>query len=89
VQYTGTLLASHIRRVFINPSQQQHGLGKIIALELEKKAISQKLPAVDLSASLGSLEFWEHLGFEMQRETYMPVDNNQKLYYFEMLKQLD
>lgn len=86
---TGTLQDTNIRRVFISPLWQQYGLGKKIALELEKKARSQGLTMIDLSASIGSRKFWGNLGFELQREAYLPVANNKKLVYFEMTKQLD
>lgn len=86
---TGTLLGTNIRRVFINPELQKHGLGKKIALELEKKARSQRLTMVDLSASIGSRDFWGNLGFELQNEAFIPVANGKKLVYFEMTKRLD
>jgi N-acetylglutamate synthase-like GNAT family acetyltransferase len=86
---TGTLLDTNIRRVFISPGWQRYGLGRKIALELEKKARSQGLPMIDLSASLGSKKFWENLGFEFQREAFIPVANDKKLVYFEMSKPLD
>jgi N-acetylglutamate synthase-like GNAT family acetyltransferase len=86
---TGTLLDTNIRRVFISPKWQQYGLGRKIALELEKKARSQGLAIIDLSASLGSRRFWENLGFEFQKEAFIPVANGKKLVFFEMTKQLD
>jgi N-acetylglutamate synthase-like GNAT family acetyltransferase len=85
---TGTLLDTNVRRVFIYPTLQQRGLGKIIALELEKKARTGGLSTIDLSASIGSVKFWGNLGFELQREAFLPVDNEQKLYYYEMIKHL-
>jgi citrate lyase synthetase len=86
---TGTLLDTNIRRVFISPGWQQYGLGKKIAMELEKKARSQGLAMIDLSASLGSRTFWENLGFEFQKESFLPVANGKKLVFFEMAKRLD
>lgn len=86
---TGTLLDANVRRVFISPKWQQYGLGKKIAWELEKRARSQGLAMIDLSASLGSRKFWENRGFEFQKEAFITVANDKKLVYFEMTKQLD
>ena len=86
---TGTLLDTNIRRVFISPEHQQYGLGRRIALELERKARSQGLTSIDLSASLGSRIFWENLGFEFQKEAFITVANDKKLVFYEMTKRLD
>jgi GNAT superfamily N-acetyltransferase len=86
---TGTLLDTNIRRVFISPEHQQYGLGRRIALELERKARSQGLTSIDLSASLGSRIFWVNLGFEFQKEAFITVANDKKLVFYEMTKRLD
>ena len=45
---TGTIIETSIRRVFINPEYQHHGIGKIIARKLERKAKSAGLAKLDL-----------------------------------------
>jgi N-acetylglutamate synthase-like GNAT family acetyltransferase len=86
---TGSLYEANIIRVFINPFNQQHGLGGLIALELEKKARLQGLSKLDLSASLVSVNFWKRIGFKMQKKSYLIVENGKKLYYYDMTKRLD
>jgi GNAT superfamily N-acetyltransferase len=83
---TGTLLGTNIRRVFINPEYQRQGIGKIIADKLERKARSEGLEKLDLSASLKSRRFWEAMGYITTGEFALPVANDQKLIYYEMVK---
>ena len=83
---TGTLLGTNIRRVFINPQHQRQGIGKIIADKLERKAGSEGLEKLDLSASLRSRRFWEAMGFISSGEFSLPVGNDKKLIYYEMTK---
>ena len=86
---TGTLLKDNIRRVFVDPAYQKRGIGKLITQELEKKASIQKIVTLNLQASLVSRRFWESQGFTIQEERYIPVRNNQKLRFYEMLKTLN
>jgi GNAT superfamily N-acetyltransferase len=83
---TGTLLGTNIRRVFIDPQHQRQGIGKIIANKLERKARSEGLEKLDLSASLKSLRFWEVMGFISTGVFALPVANDKKLVYYEMVK---
>ena len=85
---TGTLLGINIRRVFVSPLHQYKGIGKLIVRELERKASLDKLTTLELEASLVSRQFWESLGFLVEREDYVPVRNNQKLSYYKMVKTL-
>ena len=64
------------------------GIGRLIVEELEKKALTEKLTVLDLGASLISRQFWESMGFVVQKEDYVPVRNDQKLYYFWMVKEI-
>lgn len=83
---TGTLLSTNIRRVFVNPLHQHRRIGKRLVNELERRASLEKLATLDLEASLVSRQFWESLGFVIRREDYVPVRNDQKLCYYEMVK---
>ena len=83
---TGTLLNTNIRRVFVDPSYQHQGLGKIIMRNLEEKALEVGINILDLSSSLVSKRFYDSLGYITQTEDYIDVGNNQKLYYYTMIK---
>jgi N-acetylglutamate synthase-like GNAT family acetyltransferase len=85
---TGTLLSTSIRRVFVDPVHHHKGIGKLIVQELERKAVSEKLPALDLESSLVSRQFWESLGFILQKEDFIPVRNGKKLIFYRMAKTL-
>jgi ribosomal protein S18 acetylase RimI-like enzyme len=83
---TGTILDTNIRRIFVSPTHQHKGIGKLLMQELLNKAQSQNISIVDLDASLSSLRFWESLGFMIQREEFIPVANNQRLGYYKMVR---
>lgn len=85
---TGTLLGTHIIRVFVNPIHQHRGIGKAIVQELEREASVSNPDALYLEASLVSRQFWESLGFITQKEDFIPVGNNQKLRFHRMTKTL-
>ena len=85
---TGILLATNVRRVFVSPKHQRKGVGKSIVQELLRMALSEKLPALDLDSSLGAREFWESLGFVVQKEDGIPVRNGKRLLFFRMVKTL-
>jgi hypothetical protein len=63
-------------------------VGKLILQELERKALAEKTNIFNLEASLGSKQFWESLGFVIQREDFVPIQNDQKLHYYKMVKTL-
>jgi N-acetylglutamate synthase-like GNAT family acetyltransferase len=85
---TGTLVGTNIRRVFISPQYQRQGIGKTIAAMLERKAKSAGLEKLDLSASLKSRRFWEAMGFVSSGEFALPVANDKKLIFYEMVKEV-
>jgi GNAT superfamily N-acetyltransferase len=83
---TGTLLDTNVRRVYINPIHQHQGIGKLIVTKLEKRALKNKIIALDLSASLISKRFWESLGYCINSEEFLPLENDQSLHYYKMVK---
>jgi GNAT superfamily N-acetyltransferase len=85
---TGTLLEMNVRRVYIDPQHQHQGIGQLIIKELERKAKSEGLEKLDLSASPKSRRFWEFMGFVFTGEFAIPVANDKKLIYYEMAKTL-
>ena len=86
---TGTLLGGHIQRVFIKPCFQGRGTGTLIAEELERIAVENNVPVLDLSAALGSRTFWESLGFTVKEELFAPARKDVIIHYFAMEKTLD
>jgi citrate lyase synthetase len=83
---TGTLTGSNVRRVYISPHNQHRGIGKLIAAELERKAAEENISTLDLSASPVSKRFWESVGYTLQEEKSIPLENNRELRYFYMKK---
>ena len=86
---TGTLLGTNIRQVFIDPSYQYRGFGKLVMHKLEEQAFANEICILDLSASLVSKRFYDSLGYVTQKEDYIPVRNKQKLIYYAMVKKHD
>ena len=85
---TGTIVGNHIWRVFINPTFQKQGFGKLIMQKLEAKAISNKISLVELNASLPSKKFYDALGYTTAEKTFLKVENDKKLNYYKMKKSL-
>jgi len=85
---TGTIIDSHIMRVFVNPKFQKRGLGKLIMNKLEDKAISSEVNKVKLDASLPSKKFYDVLGYKTREKTYVKLENGKKLHYYKMNKGL-
>jgi GNAT superfamily N-acetyltransferase len=83
---TGTLLGTNIRRVYVNPLHQHQGIGKLIVAALEKKASREMIASIDLEASLVSKRFWESCGYQIDSENFIPLENGQKLNYYNMVK---
>ncbi len=85
---TGTIIDSHICRVFVEPKMQKQGLGKLIMQKLETKAISDGVKTVNLHASLPSKKFYDSLGYTTVEKSFREVENSEKLHYYEMKKTL-
>jgi N-acetylglutamate synthase-like GNAT family acetyltransferase len=85
---TGTIIDSHIMRVFVNPNFQKRGLGKLIMLKLEGKAALAGVKTVQLDASLPSKKFYDSLGYTTFEKTFVKVENDKNLHYYKMKKVL-
>jgi GNAT superfamily N-acetyltransferase len=85
---TGTLLHSNIRRVFVRKNYQRLGIGKIIMEDLESRAAIQGYGSVDLSASLVAKGFYVSLGYDVEEERCLRVENGIGLHYSQMSKRL-
>ena len=82
---TGTVVGNHILRVFVHPKFQNRDLGKLIMRKLEAKAVSNKIKAVKLDASLPSKKFYDSLGYT-SKKAFLKVENGKKLNYYKMKK---
>lgn len=85
---TGTLLGANIRRVFVHPSWQHKGFGKLIMRILEERAAEEGISVLDLSSSLVSKQFYDSQGYVTEKKDSFPVGNGQKLVYYAMVKKL-
>ena len=85
---TGSIVGNEIKRVFILPEYQGKGYGKKIMTIIEGAAINQGIRKVELCASLPSKDFYLALGYKIVRSTHFLVNNNKKLEYYDMEKNL-
>ena len=77
-----------MRRFFIVPEEQHKGLGKDIAYALEKAAISGGKQILDLECFSVAVNFWKKLGYAIEKEEFIPLENGKRLDYFRMIKTL-
>ena len=85
---TGTIVADEIARVFVNPEFQKRGFGKLIMDKLEGKALSTGAGLVKLDASIPSKKFYDLLGYITLEKTFIEVENNKRLDFYKMQKNL-
>jgi putative acetyltransferase len=86
---TGTLLGTNVRRVFIHPSCQHLGFGKLVMRMLQQRAVEEGVGALDLSSSIISKRFYDRLGYVAEEEDHVPLQNGGKLTFYVMAKRLD
>ncbi len=85
---TGTIIASHIKRVFITPEFQGKGYGKAITHALEQYAINNGIKLIELHSSLAAKKFYDELDYHTFTYAEVAVANNKKLGYYRMVKSL-
>jgi len=85
---TGTLIGDEIRRVFVEPGLQKHGLGRLIMQRLEEEATAMGVETVRLDASLPARPFYDSLGYVTIEPVSLPVENGRRFDYFKMHKTL-
>jgi len=85
---TGTLVGDEIKRVFVEPGLQKHGLGRLIMQRLEEKAASLGIATIRLDASLPAQSFYDTLGYATIERASLEVENGRRLDYFKMCKTL-
>ena len=85
---TGTIVGEEIKRLFVEPSFQKNGFGKIIMQKLEEKALLAGVGVVKLDASLPFKKFYDSLGYVTLEKTFLEVENGKRLDYYKMQKAL-
>lgn len=85
---TGTLLRTNVRRMFVDPAAQGHGLGHKLLLTLEEHARVLGLTTLDLSSSLPAHRFYLHHGYATDSEECDPLPGGGTLRYYAMSKML-
>jgi len=85
---TGTLLGASIRRIFIHPSYQQRGFGKLIMHKLEKQASANGIGTLELISTVISKRFYDSLGYVTREEGYFLAGAKQKFPYCWMTKKI-
>lgn len=79
---TGSLVGDEICGVFVRASCQRCGYGRVVMVELEKRAKANGCATVELSVSLPSRAFYEGLGYEITEECSIDVGEGQRLDYW-------
>ncbi len=86
---TGTVVGDEIKRVFVEPGLQKHGLGRLIMQRLEEKAASWGVGVVRLDASLPAKAFYDRLGYAAVEAAFLTVENGRRLDFFKMQKLME
>ncbi len=86
---TGTLVGDEIKRVFVEPAMQKHGLGRLIMRQMEEKAASLGIGTIRLDASLPAKPFYDGLGYATIEVASLTVENGRRLDFFRMQKALE
>lgn len=85
---TGTLLATNVRRMFVDPAMQGRGLGLGLLTSLEEYACRVGLTVLDLSASLPARDFYLHRGYRIESEEAILLPDGEQLRFYAMSKAL-
>ena len=86
---TGSIIKDKILRVFVDPSYQKRGLGRMIMDALEKQAAAGGLKSVQLRSLANAKKFYESLGYQTIEKGRVEVDNGSALEYYQMVKELE
>jgi GNAT superfamily N-acetyltransferase len=85
---TGTLLGNNIQRVYVHPSYQRRGFGKLIMRELESKASARGIMVLFLESTTVSKTFYDVLGYRTLEEASFSVGTEHNFRYYKMEKEL-
>lgn len=84
----GELLGNKIRMVFVEPSLQGMGVGKGLMMRLEDQARMHGLNELRLDSSVVAVGFYQHLGYEVVKETSLELEEGDSLPYLIMRRLL-
>jgi len=86
---TGTLVGNEIKRVFVEPGLQRHGLGRLLMQRLEEKAVDEGIKTIRLDTSLPAKAFYDSLGYVTVEPAFLVVANARRLDFFRMRKTME
>lgn len=86
---TGSIVSNEISGVFINPSSQGRGCGKMIMQELEDHACNEGLTELMLHISLPSRQFYEKLNYMVSEPMQLDLGEGEMLKYWEGRKLIE
>jgi putative acetyltransferase len=84
---TGTQVGGQIKRVYVEVAIQGKGLGKMIMLELEKRAKDNGVKEVRLYSSVPAKKFYDAIGYKTHSEAFIEI-KGKRLDYYNMNKGL-
>ena len=67
---TASLDGSVVRTVFVAPSAQAQGIGKLLMAEIERTARERNIPSLTVPSSVTAESFYARLGFKAVRDSY-------------------
>ncbi len=85
---TGAIVSNEVLGVFVRSPDQGGGYGKAIMNELERRAKAKGFAEIILAVSLPSRKFYEALGYEIIRDSFVDVGKGQRLDYWEACKSI-
>lgn len=85
---TGTLVGTHMQRVYVAPECQRRGYGRTIVQALETEARERGITRLDLDVNPLARSFYTALGYRIVEETSLECDNADILEYCIMEKHL-
>jgi GNAT superfamily N-acetyltransferase len=85
---TGSVVDDYILRVYIEPTLQKQGIGKLIMAALEKLARERGEKKVKLRATQISKDYYRKMGYVILEKNLEGVENGKELVYYLMEKQI-
>ena len=85
---TGSIIDDYILRVYVEPTLQKQGIGKLIMAALEKSAFEKGKRKVKLRATELSKKYYQKMGYIIVEKNLEGVENGKDLVYYLMEKQI-
>jgi len=86
---TGTLLGDNIQRIYVHPSRQRKGFGKLIMRELENSASARGINVLFLESTSVSKGFYDVLSYRTLEEASFSIGSERKFSYYKMSKSIN